>query len=918
MKMKSRIKAFAMAIVMLFATILPVLSDLTPVYADEGVVLKIHYHREDNDYSSWDVWLWEEGKEGAGYAFEEVDGEMVATMQTTPGTTSVGFIVRTEDWSKDVDADQFIDISEMVSGTAHIYIESGVEGYTKEYGDDAVKGTKLKNAKYNNDGTISVTMTGELDGDLNSVFAVAGKAGNIDITDVTHEGNNVYLAVLAEELDNAKSYTITYAETEYPIIMPVIYSTAEFEEAYTYTGDDLGANWSKESTTFRVWAPTAEEAYVNLYESGTQTSDNPYEILAMEPDVNGTWVAQKSGDLNGVYYTYSVVIDGKTSEACDPYARTCGVNGKRAMVIDLDSTDPEGWENDKNPHAGEGINDAVIYELQIRDFATSKESGIENVGKYLAFTEKGTTTSSGISTGVDHLVDLGVTHIHIMPFYDFGSVNETYTYNNLYNWGYDPVNYNVPEGSYSTDPYNGEVRVKEAKQMVQALHENGLSVVMDVVYNHVYSAQDFCINKLVPGYFSRVNADGTYSNGSGCGNDTATERSMVKKYIVDSVNYWADEYHIDGFRFDLVGLIDVETINEIVETVHETHPDVIFYGEGWTMNTNVTKAGYKLATQTNSGKTPGFAYFNDTIRDGLKGNVFNTGEVGFVSGAGNQEQTMISSFMADVSWCDSPAQTINYAACHDNLTLFDRLAVSRPDASKEDLIRMNNLAASVYMLSEGVPFIMAGEELLRSKPNGDGTFNSNSYASGDEINSILYESLDDAATMQVYEYYKGLIAFRKAHAALRLSTAEEVAAAVVPLEGLEDNVVGFDISGAVEGETADELFVVFNANNEETQITLPDGTWNVYINGEKAGTEILETITNGTVTVEPISAMVFVRESKGNTASADNSNGAVPSDAQRSDMSAGKIALIVAVVLAGIALAGYFGFKARKKNSKNE
>ena len=918
MKMKSRIKAFAMAIVMLFATILPVLSDLTPVYADEGVVLKIHYHREDNDYSSWDVWLWEEGKEGAGYAFEEVDGEMVATMQTTPGTTSVGFIVRTEDWSKDVDADQFIDISEMVSGTAHIYIESGVEGYTKEYGDDAVKGTKLKNAKYNNDGTISVTMTGELDGDLNSVFAVAGKVGNIDITDVTHEGNNVYLAVLAEELDNAKSYTITYAETEYPIIMPVIYSTAEFEEAYTYTGDDLGANWSKESTTFKVWAPTAEEAYVNLYESGTPNSDNAHEILKMEPDVNGTWVAQKSGDLNGVYYTYSVVIDGKTSEACDPYARTCGVNGKRAMVIDLDSTDPEGWENDKNPHAGEGINDAVIYELQIRDFATSKESGIENVGKYLAFTEKGTTTSSGISTGVDHLVDLGVTHIHIMPFYDFGSVNETYTYNNLYNWGYDPVNYNVPEGSYSTDPYNGEVRVKEAKQMVQALHENGLSVVMDVVYNHVYSAQDFCINKLVPGYFSRVNADGTYSNGSGCGNDTATERSMVKKYIVDSVNYWADEYHIDGFRFDLVGLIDVETINEIVETVHETHPDVIFYGEGWTMNTNVTKAGYKLATQTNSGKTPGFAYFNDTIRDGLKGNVFNTGEVGFVSGAGNQEQTMISSFMADVSWCDSPAQTINYAACHDNLTLFDRLAVSRPDASKEDLIRMNNLAASVYMLSEGVPFIMAGEELLRSKPNGDGTFNSNSYASGDEINSILYESLDDAATMQVYEYYKGLIAFRKAHAALRLSTAEEVAAAVVPLEGLEDNVVGFDISGAVEGETADELFVVFNANNEETQITLPDGTWNVYINGEKAGTQILETITNGTVTVEPISAMVLVRESKGNTASADNSNGAVPSDAQRSDMSAGKIALIVAVVLAGIALAGYFGFKARKKNSKNE
>ncbi len=916
MKMKSRMKAFAMAIVMLFATILPVVSDIAPVYADEGVVLKIHYHREDEDYEPWDVWLWEEGKEGAGYAFEEVDGEMVATMQTTPGTTSVGFIIRTEDWSKDVDADQFIDISEMVSGTAHIYVESGVEGYTKEYGEDAVTGTKLKSARYNNDGTISVTMTGEIDKDLSNVFAVAGKSGEVGITDVTYAGDFVYTAVPEEELDPAKSYTISYEETEYQIIMPIVYSTAEFEEAYTYTGDDLGATWSKEATAFRVWAPTAEAAYVNLYESGTPKSDNPYEVLEMEPDVNGTWVVQKSGDLNGVYYTYSVVIDEKRTEACDPYARTTGVNGKRAMVIDLDATDPKGWENDKNPHAGESINDAIIYELQMRDFSTSEESGIENVGKYVSFTEKGTTTSSGIATGVDHLADLGVTHVHLMPFYDFGSVNETYTFEKLYNWGYDPVNYNVPEGSYSTDPYNGKVRVNETKQMVMALHENGLSVVMDVVYNHVYSADDFCINKLVPGYFSRINEDGTYSNGSGCGNDTATERSMVKKYIVDSVNYWADEYHIDGFRFDLVGLIDTETVNEIVATVHKTHPDVIFYGEGWTMNTNVTKDGYDMATQQNSEKTPGFAYFNDTMRDGLKGNVFNTGELGYVSGARNQEQTIISSFMADVAWCEGPAQTINYASCHDNLTLYDRIRVSKPDAEEEEIIRMNNLAASVYMLSEGVPFIMAGEEMLRSKPNGDGTYNSNSYASGDEINSIRYESLDDPATMQVYEYYKGLIAFRKAHAALRLTTAQDVAAAVTPVEGLDENVVGFDISGDVNGETADELFIVYNANNAETEVTLPDGTWNVYINGEKAGTEVLETVTSKTVTVAPISAMVLVREGAGGAAAGDNGNAAGQTQNQSAGMSAWQILLIAAAILIAIALAGYFGWKARKKAQK--
>ncbi len=908
MKMKSRIKAFAMAIVMLFATILPVMSDIVPVYAEEGVVLKIHYHRDDGDYAPWDVWLWEDGKEGADYAFEEVDGEMVATMQTTPGTTAVGFIVRTEDWSKDIDADQFIDISEMVSGTAHIYVESGVEGYTKEYGDDAVTGTKLKTAKYNNDGTISITMTGEIDSDLSSAFTVAGKSGEVKVSDVAYDGDFAYTIVLEEELDAAKSYTVTYDGTEYQIVMPIVYSTAEFEEAYTYNGDDLGATWSKDATAFRVWAPTAEAAYVNLYESGTDKSDAPYEVLEMEPDANGTWVAQKSGDLNGVYYTYSVEIDGVKAEACDPYARTTGVNGKRAMVIDLDSTDPEGWENDKNPHAGESINDAVLYEVQMRDFSTSKESGIENVGKYLSFTEKGTTTSSGIATGVDHLVDLGVTHVHLMPFYDFGSVNETYTFENLYNWGYDPVNFNVPEGSYSTDPYNGEVRVNEVKQMVAALHESGISVVMDVVYNHVYSANDFCINKLVPGYFSRINVDGSYSNGSGCGNDTATERSMVKKYIVDSVNYWADEYHIDGFRFDLVGLIDTETVNEIVATVHETHPDVIFYGEGWTLDTNLTKVGYDLATQPNSAKTPEFAYFNDTIRDGLKGNVFNTGEVGYVSGAENQESTMIDSFMGNVSWCGSPSQTVNYVACHDNLTLYDRIRVSRTDASEEDLIRMNNLAASVYMLSEGVPFIMAGEEMLRSKPNGDGTFNSNSYASGDEINSIRYESLDDPATMQVYEYYKGLIAFRKAHAALRLTTAEDVAAAVTPVEGLDKNVVGFDILGDAGGDAADELFIVYNANNEETEVALPDGTWNVYINGEKAGTEVIETISSGTVTVAPISAMVLVREGAGGAAGNEGQT-----QNQPAGMSVSLILIIAGVVLIVIGLAGYFGWKARKK-----
>lgn len=858
--MKKRVRALGMAVMLLFLTVFGVFADVPQARADGELKLRLHYHRDDGAYDGWMVWFWAEGQEGADYPFAEEDGGMVATMDVQAGTTSVGFIVKTSDWTKDVDADQFIDISEMVSGTVDVYVESGVEGYTKEYGDDAVTGTKLKSAVYNGDTTITATMTGAIEGNAASAFELRSKEGAVEISSVEEGKDFLYTITLAGELDNTKSYFITFDGTELQVQMPIIYSTEEFEEAYTYTGDDLGAVWSKESTTFRVWAPTAEEVTLNLYESGTPNADDLIEEIPMTADANGTWVATKEGDLNGTYYTYTALLDGARQEACDPYARTTGVNGKRAMVINLDSTNPEGWEKDSNPHAGESINDAIIYELQMRDLSADKGSGIENVGKYLSLTESGTKTKGGVATGLDHLKDLGITHLHLMPIYDFGSVDETYTYENLYNWGYDPVNYNVPEGSYSTDAYNGEVRVSEMKQMVKSLHENDISVVMDVVYNHVQSAGDFCINRLVPGYFSRINEDGSYSNGSGCGNDTASERSMVKKYIVDSVCYWADEYHIDGFRFDLVGLIDTDTINEIVEEVHKSHPDVIFYGEGWTLETNVTKDGYKLATQKNSELTPDFAYFNDTIRDGLKGNVFNTGEVGYVSGARNMEKLISENFMGNASWCSSPSQTINYASCHDNMTLFDRLATSRPDASREDLIRMNNLAAAVYMTAEGVPFIMSGEEMLRTKTKEDGSFDSNSYMSGDEVNSLKWSDLENEEYQNVYNYYKGLIAFRKAHGALRLSDAADVEANVKPVEGLAENVVAFDISGGVNGETAKEIYVIFNANGEEQTIDLPDGKWNVYIDGEKAGIEVLSTIKDGKAVVAPISAMVLVKE----------------------------------------------------------
>ncbi|MBR5868568.1 MAG: type I pullulanase, partial [Clostridia bacterium] len=367
------------------------------------------------------------------------------------------------------------------------------------------------------------------------------------------------------------------------------YSTSEFETKYTYTGSDLGATWQEEKTTFRLWAPTATAVSVNLYQTGDSRNPDLIHRFPMKSAENGTWTVEVEGNLNGVYYTYSVTRDDKTQEACDPYARTTGVNGNRAMVIDLTSTNPLGWESDRNPHAGKAITDSVIYELHIRDLSIDESSGITHKGKYLGLTESGTTTSSGIPTGIDHIKSLGVTHVHLLPFYDYGSVDETRLQEPQFNWGYDPVNFNVPEGSYASDPYHGEVRVKEVKTMIQSMHNNGLGVIMDVVYNHVFDADTFCFNQIVPYYFSRTDAKGKLSDGSGCGNDTASERSMVRKYIVDSVKYWAEEYHIDGFRFDLVGLIDTQTIRELMEEVHKTRPDVIFYGEGWTMNTVLTK-----------------------------------------------------------------------------------------------------------------------------------------------------------------------------------------------------------------------------------------------------------------------------------------------------------------------------------------
>ena len=637
--------------------------------------------------------------------------------------------------------------------------------------------------------------------------------------------------------------------------MDHMYSSAEFEAKFTYEGCDLGANWSKQKTLFRVWAPTASRLFVNLYRTGNPKATNLICRLEMTPDANGTWVAQADGDLNGVYYTYCAEIGGRFREACDPYARTTGLNGHRAMVLDLASTDPAGWEEDTPPQAGKAITDAVIYELHLRDLSMDKSSGIRHKGKFLGLAQAGTATKKGTPTGLDHIQSLGVTHVHLLPVYDYGSVDESR--NDQFNWGYDPVNYNVPEGAYATNPKKGQVRVKEMKQMVKALHDHGLGVIMDVVYNHVYDAGNFCFNKLVPGYFSRMDGRGGYSNGSGCGNDTASERSMVRKYIVDSVLYWAEEYHIDGFRFDLVGLLDAETVNAIVSAVHEKHPHVLFYGEGWSMATAVTKPNTPMATQANAGLTPKFAYFSDTMRDALRGHVFTDTAKGYVSGQPGLAGNMMGCMRGTLPWTNQPKQIINYASCHDNMTLFDRLALCDPGAPLAMRVRQNNLAAAICMTAQGVPFFQAGEEMLRSKPLVNGGFADNSYNLPDQINSLKWKNLDDPLYRKVLDYYKGLIAFRRAHPALRMTDPQEIDAHFVPVYTDVADVVAFTITPGANGDKS-AIFVALNPRKEGVQISLPQGNWEIFVAGSQAGMTALGTARER-VTVEPVSALVMVQ-----------------------------------------------------------
>lgn len=632
-----------------------------------------------------------------------------------------------------------------------------------------------------------------------------------------------------------------------------------------YTGNDLGAVYSPKMTRFKVWAPEAESVKLNLYKQGE--GDNLIEQHIMKKSANGTYVFEKQGDCNGIYYTYTVVNHGEEQEAVDPYTKAAGVNGQRGMVINLAKTNPQGFELDgyRNP---EHITDAIIYEGSVRDFTMDESSGVFHNGKFLGLTEANTTNHFGEATALDYISDLGITHVQILPAFDFETVDEK-NQKAQYNWGYDPDNYNVPEGSYAVSPYDGAVRIQEMKQMVLALHSRGIGVIMDVVFNHTYRRDDSNLQKIVPGYYYRSDETG-YTNGSGCGNEVASDRPMVQKLIVDSLIYWAKEYHIDGFRFDLMGVLDIDTMNVIAERLKEIRPDIYLYGEGWNGGPS-SLAEEKRAFKASAKKMPGIGMFNDDIRDTIKGSVFYDDHLGFVNGGTHLENALRYGITGAVAhpqvdydaygskpWAKEPGQSINYVSCHDNYTLWDKLSVSCPEASEEKKKAMNRLCAAIVFTSQGVPFIQAGEEFLRSKPLPEKkSFAENSYNIPDEVNSIKWDNIHEYPDM--IAYYKGLMALRKAHPVFRMQNEAEMTQNLCFLSDTPENVVAYLLKGKGADDTPENILVIFNGNDEEILYNLPEGKWKILVDDKTAGADGKKMISEK-ADVEPLSALVLEKE----------------------------------------------------------
>ncbi len=822
--------------------------------------LTVYWKADSINFETSDMWMWFPGADGKGYEMHPCAYGAKCMINVPEDVEEVGFIVRIN--CSDPGGTSWGDATKVYDGDRYAQMDGDTQIYL--VGDEAAiyysndgGATLMQKQSVNSIGIISkneirysITPAKRIES-LDQITVSEGDR-KLEIESLSSLNNEVTMGVikLKEDLDISKLYSVEIDGYEKTVAIPTgIFDSKDFIENYTYDGDDLGAVINGGETTFKVWAPTASKVVLNLFETGD--GGEAFLSVDMEKAEKGVWTSTQPYG-SGTYYTYTVTTAAGTQETTDPYAKALGVNGDRGMVIDLDSTDPEGWAEDAFYDKLDTYQDAIIWEVHVRDFSNRIE-GSKYPGKYLAFTEKGLKNASGEPVGLDYLLDLGVTHIHLQPVYDYATVKEDKT-DPQFNWGYDPKNYNAPEGSYSTDPYHGEVRVNEFKQMVQALHDNGLAIVMDVVYNHTFDG-NANFNKIVPYYYYRYLPNGENSNGSGCGNETASERVMFRKFMVDSVVYWATEYHIDGFRFDLMGLHDLETMQAIEEALHAVNPKAIIYGEGWTGGTSTLQSNRQAiqanirAIKTSEGAAGGVAVFNDAIRDGLKGSVFNAKDKGYISGDPSKSRATAVAFGIEggknstQSWKVNDAMVINYMSSHDNRTVWDKITNANPDATDEQKAAMVRLGAAIVLISKGTPFWLAGEEMLRTK-GGD----HNSYMSSDAVNNIDWDALVPGSLVaQTRDWYKSLIAIRKAWSFLR--------GADVVCKVLDDASI---VATYTEND-ATVAIAVINPHDAEVGYTLPEGEWGVLINGDSITVNPEEKLS-GAVTVPALGMLLVVSD----------------------------------------------------------
>jgi pullulanase len=602
-------------------------------------------------------------------------------------------------------------------------------------------------------------------------------------------------------------------------------SVPAYDRYPIYSGKDLGLRYSPAASAFRIWSPSAEQARLIIYTN--DSSVIPFKTVDLTRGPAGTWWTNLTGDWNGFRYVFTVRIDDRwRKETPDPYARAVGLNGKRAVVLDLRQTDPSGWALDKSPpfSARNLPTDAVIYELHLRDISIHPSSGIREKGKYAGLAEWDTKNSDGLSTGLSHLKELGVTHIHVLPFFDYNSVDESKSDRPQYNWGYDPLNYNAPEGSYSGDAGDAATRIRELKQLIAAIHLHGLRIIMDVVYNHTALSDSSSFNELVPGYYYRHTRDNRFSNATGCGNETASEMPMFRKFMLESVLYWAREYHIDGFRFDLMGVHDITTMNLLSDSLHRLRPDILLYGEGWTAGDSPFPDSAR-ALKRNVARLHGIAVFGDDLRDGIKGSVFDAHDRGFAAGNSTLDESVKFGIVAacrhpqidygkvnysHAPWASTPSQVISYCECHDNNTLWDKLGLSCPGASVEDREKMQRLALTIVLTSQGIPFLSEGTELLRSKNGID-----NSYNAGDSINAIDWSTKQQH--LPLVHYVQGLIQMRREHPAFRMTTAEQISR-YLHFETAPPGCIAYTLNGAAVGDSWKSIYVAFNGTGSPQTI----------------------------------------------------------------------------------------------------